>query len=304
MRHYATAAGIMLLSCGILFAASCGDLWGQAPAAQAAPAVQAAHPFFAFCFDTHDEKKRDVAQQAAMLKELGFDGAGHIGLDGLDQRLATLDQAGLKLCLAGMVVDLRQGTEGPLRQLEAVLPLLKDRNGLLYITVTGYPTRDPAGDQPAVEMLRALADRAATADVRIAIYPHTSDWVAEFAHAVTVADKVDRPNCGVMFNLCHFLRNEDADTLGAVLRAGQRRLMAVSLNGADLAGKSDPDWARLLQPLDQGTFDVTGLLRELKAIGYRGPIGLMCYGIPGDAQSHLARSIARWRAIRGTLADP
>ena len=30
--------------------------------------------FFAFCIDTHDAKKRNLEQQAALLKELGYDG--------------------------------------------------------------------------------------------------------------------------------------------------------------------------------------------------------------------------------------
>ena len=32
---------------------------------------------------SHDAQKRDLEQQAAMLKQLGFDGAGHVGLDAL-----------------------------------------------------------------------------------------------------------------------------------------------------------------------------------------------------------------------------
>ena len=38
-------------------------------------------------------------------------------------------------------------------------------------------------------------------------------------------------------------------------------------------------------------------LRPLPAdLGYRGPIGLMCYGIPGDVREHLERSMKTWRA--------
>jgi sugar phosphate isomerase/epimerase len=274
---------------------------GQSAAAQPQREAHATRPFFAFCFDTHDAEKRDYQQQAAMLKELGFDGAGHVGLDGLAERLASLDRAGLPLCLAGMVVDVSQPADQPLGQLKAVLPLLKGRDTLLYVNLKGYPPADPRGEEPGIRTLRALADLAAPAGVRLAIYPHTSDWVAQFAYAVTIANKVDRDNCGVIFNLCHFLRNEDAATMAAVLRSAQGRLMAVTLNGADVAGKSDNDWQRLIQPLDQGTFDVASLLQQLKQLNYRGPIGLMCYGITGDAQQHLARSIARWREIRGAL---
>ena len=39
------------------------------------------YPFFPFCIDWHDAKKRGYAEQAAMLKELGYEGVGHIFLD-------------------------------------------------------------------------------------------------------------------------------------------------------------------------------------------------------------------------------
>jgi hypothetical protein len=47
---------------------------------------------------------------------------------------------------------------------------------------------------------------------------------------------------------------------------------------------------------------MAGLLRTLKAVGYKGPVGLQCYGISGDAREHLARSMAAWRKLRASLA--
>ncbi len=64
-------------------------------------------------------------------------------------------------------------------------------------------------------------------------------------------------------------------------------------SGAEIkAGKGQ--W---IQPLDAGSFDLNGFLKTLKDLGYRGPIGLQCYGLPGDAREHLARSIAAWRKL-------
>jgi hypothetical protein len=38
----------------------------------------------------------------------------------------------------------------------------------------------------------------------------------------------------------------------------------------------------------------------LREAGYRGPIGLMCYGIPDEAGVHLARSMKMWKLwLRG-----
>ena len=42
-------------------------------------ATQAAAPFFPFCIDWHDAKKRGFEEQAAMLKELGYDDIGYTG---------------------------------------------------------------------------------------------------------------------------------------------------------------------------------------------------------------------------------
>lgn len=272
-------------------------LTGTRPADADQPASQTAvgRPFFAFCFDTHDTRQRNLEQQADLLKELGFAGAGHVGLDGLPERLASLDRVQLQLFLTGTSIDLTKPLEPQLEPYFRALPLLQGRDTLLYVVLTGYPSRDPRGSEPGVAALRALAERAMTHNLRVGIYPHTGDWVSRVEHAVEVAQAVERTNCGVIFNLCHFLRNEELDSLSTVLRAAGPYLQAVMINGADPAGKSDPDWQRLIQPLDAGTFDVPGLLRQLDALCYKGPIGLMCWGIAADSHEHLGRSIARWR---------
>ncbi|HOX04390.1 MAG TPA: hypothetical protein P5022_10200 [Candidatus Paceibacterota bacterium] len=54
-------------------------------------------PFFALCMDTHDARKRSLSEQAGLLKELGYNGAGHLWLDQVAERLHTLDAVGLDL---------------------------------------------------------------------------------------------------------------------------------------------------------------------------------------------------------------
>ena len=44
-------------------------------------------------------------------------------------------------------------------------------------------------------------------------------------------------------------------------------------------------------------------LKTLKELGYKGPIGLQCYGIGGDAREHLAGSMAAWRKLSANLKD-
>lgn len=47
---------------------------------------------------------------------------------------------------------------------------------------------------------------------------------------------------------------------------------------------------------------MTAYLKKLAAAGYRGPIGLQCYSVPGDVKENLVANIATWRRIAGQLA--
>ena len=109
--------------------------------------------------------------------------------------------------------------------------------------------------------------------------------------------KVDRKNVGVGFNLCHFLKLDDEKNLERRLKEAMPYLFAVSINGADGGDTNRMGWDRLIQTLDRGSFDVGRVLKTLKQLGYTGPIGLQCYGIPGDNRENLKRSMKAWRDL-------
>ena len=73
---------LLLVVCCSLYLALPAVVFGQS-------AGEPGNPLFAFCMDTHDAKKRTLAQQAEMLEELGFDGAGHVGLDNVAELART-----------------------------------------------------------------------------------------------------------------------------------------------------------------------------------------------------------------------
>ncbi len=266
-------------------------------AGEASPALSEERDpsFFALCMDTHDSQKRTLEEQAALLKELGYDGAGHLWLDGLAERIQTLDAHGLKLFQVYLRVNIKPDAEPYDPRLKESLALLKDRDVMLALLISGGAPSDPAGDARAVELVQEIADMAAKAGVRVALYPHSGDWLERVEDALRVVQKVDRPNAGVMFNLCHWLKVDDEKNLTPLLTAAMPRLFAVSIHGADRATEIRAGTGNWIQPLDSGTFDVGALLKTLNGLGYRGPIGLQCYGIPGDARDHLARSMAAWR---------
>jgi sugar phosphate isomerase/epimerase len=262
-----------------------------APAAADKPA-----PFFPFCIDWHDAKKRSFAEQATMLKELGYDGVGHIWLDRVPERLKTLDAAGLRLFQITMIVDIAPGKQPYDPRFKDIVKLVKGRHVQFAALVNGMKASDPAGDPRAVEILRQMS-ALLPPDGQLVLYPHVGDWVERIEDAVRVAQKVDRPNVGVMFNLCHWLRADKTRDYERLLKLAMPRLWAVSINGADVLDEK-PGWDHYIQPLDSGNFDMAKFLQTLKDLGYRGPIGLQCYGIGGDARAHLARSMTAWQKLR------
>ena len=248
--------------------------------------------------DTHDARKRTLPEQAELLHELGYDGAGHLWLDSVRERLATLDAAGLKLFQIYIQLNIAPNAKQAYDpRLSETLPLLKGRGVSLGVLTSGGKPSDEALDGGAVELVREMAGMAQPHGVRVALYPHVKNWLERVEDAVRLAKKVDRPNVGVMFNLCHWLKIGDESQLRVLLKAAMPHLFAVSINGTDTGAEIKSGTGNWIQPLDSGSYDIHGFLRTLHELGYAGPVGLQCYGIPGDAREHLARSMAAWRRL-------
>ena len=151
--------------------------------------------------------------------------------------------------------------------------------------------------------MRSLAATAERNGLRIAIYPHIGDWTERFEDAVQVARLVDRKNFGVTFNLCHTLAAGDEDRIPALLEEAGPSLFAVTINGAD-AGVKGPQWNRLIQTLDRGSYDVGIVLRTLKRHGLSGPdrpSGLWPHGRPPRQPRPVDRRVEE--AFGHSLAD-
>ena len=277
--------------------AGAGSGWG-AEAASGAPPEKAAWapPLYGFCMEIHDAKKRTLPQQAQMLRELGFDGTGYpLWLDeNLEKNLQTLDAAGLKVFVLYASVNVNPKAPAFDPRLPDAIRKLKGRPVTVCVLLRGYQPGDPQGEETAVKVLRQLGDVAAEAGLRISIYHHVGDWTESLLYALQVVKKVDHPQVGVNFNLCHWLKVDGDKDYRTVLRENAAKIFVVTINGAQLGSNNWTDG--LIQSLDRGDFDNRQLLATLREIGYRGPIGLMCYGIQGDAREHLERSMKVWRS--------
>jgi len=294
---------------------TCKHLWiaaalcGIFPAGEALAAEVAKpglpNPFYAM--DTAFRRPGlTTEQQLDLVKELGYAGIAWTET-APEQAKATAESAekcGLKMytiyCAAAVT------PEGDLKHspnLPKLMEALRGHDTIIWLHIGGKgPAFDSlTGKEALVEKFRGLADTAAANDLRIAVYPHVGEWTARFGDATRLAKVVNHPRFGVTFNLCHCLAMGDEETIPALLDDAKPVLVTVTICGADTGVKS-PQWGRLIQTLDRGTFDQGIVLRKLKGLGFSGPIGFQGYGIRGDARSILAPTIEAWRKLSAQAA--
>ncbi|MSU22446.1 MAG: sugar phosphate isomerase/epimerase, partial [Opitutus sp.] len=256
------------------------------------------NPFFAM--DNIARGGPDVAP--AMLKELGYDGFGGRVPDGT--MLPAITAHGLKFFNGYHVLDLDPAQPAPNDQLRAWLVAMNGKDTALWLAINHVTRSDgklfapsaTEADEYVLSQIRAIADVAKANGVRVALYPHAAFWLARVDDTLRVAEKLNRPDIGVTFNLCHWLKVEGVERdPGPVLRAALPRLMFVTISGADTGDTKVMGWDRLIQPLDSGTYDLGAFLRTLRTAGYTGAVGFQGYNIKGEPRDILARSIAAWR---------
>ena len=221
------------------------------------------NPFFAMDTGTHDATHKTPEDQVALARETGFAGVGptYRNDPDLQQWITACDKYHEKLFALYM-------------------PLQLD---------------DVSGSLKSIQKAAEALQIAKNAGLRVALYPHMGVYVQRVEDAVRLVEKTRRDNVGVTFNLCHWLKVDGKD-LNATLDTAQKHLFCVTLNGADTGGTS---WKQLIQPLDQGTYDVKPLLAKLHAMNYPGPGGLQLYGVGGDAGANLKHSMEAWKKLTG-----
>ena len=256
-------------------------LGGNVTAAEHQP-----NPFFAFDNGVGREAKWSPTEQAATLKAVGYDGIGYTGFEQFVERQKAFQEQGQKI-FSLYVPCFVDKPEPYSPQFKQAIPRLRGTGVMLWLTVQGKATNDDA----AVRIVREIGDLAAASGVRVALYPHKGLFVATTEDSLRVVRQVARTNVGVSLNLCHELAAGNGSRLEAITKDSLPYLYLVSINGADHTG----GWDKLIRPLDEGSYDVAGFLKSLRALGYTGPVGLQCYNVRGDQRENLRRSMAAWQ---------
>ena len=226
------------------------------------------------------------ADAAKVLKELGYAGMSqaHKGGARLQAQIDAYGKEGLEIL--SVYLNVR---DQPIEE-EVVKPLA-NRNAMIELT-TGKITPE------LVKAVRETAAMAAKLNIKVVLYPHHGNGVEKMSQAMDLIAKVDHPNLGVMFNVCHYLKNEKLEDMEAAIEKAGDRLFAVSVNGATVGGKN---WGELIRPLGQGDFPLDRLLKVLKKVNFSGPVGLQCYAVKGDKRANLKTSMEAWKKALAEL---
>lgn len=252
----------------------------------AEPPVSFTPGFYAF---QNGIKFKSVEEGVSLIKELGYQGVGSAEPRDLAKFKAACEKEGLKIfsVYLGGKVNAEDFSYG--KEVSEAIELLKGTDTLLELNI--QRGKDP-NDTQAIAMVKEIAEKAKAAGLKVVIYPHDKFYIERVDHAVKIAKATGCDNVGVAFNLCHFLKVQPTDDLSKTLADAKPLLWSVSISGADADGK---DWNTLIRPLDEGTFDVSVLLKQLRDNGYDRAIGLQCFNIRIDAKENLTRSILAWK---------
>jgi sugar phosphate isomerase/epimerase len=267
----------------------------------AADTTALTNPFFAYCVGIGVDKESAALtsqlQLPKMLADRGYAGMAYVGLEGATEMLAALEQHGQKLFAVYTPLNVDPDQSGYDPKLRELIPKLKGHGTTVWLVVNSkkYKPSSTEGDDRAVELLREIADLAKTAGVPVSLYPHRGAYAERMEDVVRLAKKVDRSNIGVTFTYCHFLAVDDAKNLDRVLEMARPWLTMVVINGT--SGYDPKNRAGWIQTLDEGTFDLSTVLKTLRRLDYRGPVGIIAFGIKGDRGDVLSRSMNGWKAI-------
>ncbi|MDR3227957.1 MAG: TIM barrel protein [Puniceicoccales bacterium] len=273
--------------------------------------------FYAFCITDHDTKKRNMDEQNKLLAELGYDGILHLGnhpkyrgLNSLPERVASATKHGISVipyCSLDINKDVNSGLKDGFAK---ILECLRDAKiKMVQLDFHGGKPSDITLDDKCVARISELRKYTDPLGIKVVLYPHIGGINETLTDCLRIARRFSNHEVGVMFNLCHWAVVNKNPDIHALLKEAKPYLSCVTISGMDdlKEWKRSSKWNDLLRhaikPLGVGSFDIKPLLKTLREIDYRGPIGLQCYGIRADAKTHLTQSMNEWKKLTQNVAS-
>jgi hypothetical protein len=251
----------------------------------------------AWCTIPYDSKKRNSEERATMLNKLGIKRFAYDwrseDLPHMETELNTLKRHNIKLESVWFWVD---GSSGNMldNANETILNTLEKTNTQTELWISfpgsyfeGMPDEEKL--QKAVSTLQHIHARAAKLGCTLALYNH-EDWFGEPENQVKIIEASGLKDVGIVYNFHH--AHQQLDEFENTLRITMPYLRTVNLNGMRAKGPK-------IMTIGEGDQELE-MLRELKASGFKGTIGIIGHTENEDVEVVLRRNIA---GLKNLLAD-
>lgn len=168
---------------------------------------------------------------------------------------------------------------------------LVENAGRLSVPLVSVPGggREDASEEDislCIDRLDALARRAETADVKLALYAHEGSIAYNLARVSRILDAIQSPALGFYYSGYHFHRAGDSPVEALEALAG--RLCNVYFNcGVDPGGGGEPFWAPEM--------DLPAICEALSRVHYDEEIMLIYLGLDGKGPEPVVEGLTRAR---------
>ncbi len=166
----------------------------------------------------------------------------------------------------------------------------------IWITIAADNT--PANRTKGIERYKRFANRCQAKGVPFVVYPHAGCvWPAASDGLEVLAQltAAGYPNVKMTFGLYHELNAGKGSVLAATATAVKAATSDVVVYGTDTSNTG------AIKALGDGTYDVAPFLKILSDQGFTQPVSLLTWGLPvpspTDPNTHLARSMRKWRQL-------
>ena len=247
---------------------------------------------------------RSKAEQISKLQAMGYAGMA-MNVTSTDQQ-RDLDEyakkakdAGFQIYAGYIVVRLNNNSDTLYKQLDQLLPKLRQAGAKLWVIVQGDKDLDP---KHVARLLAKAAEQAKREKVELVIYPHDNTFIESAEEALQYVKHIRHGNLFITLHLCHEIRAGNGDRLEEVAKKVQPYLRLATINGANTKYiDNNKDWSKTIQPLGEGDYDSVKLLRVLKAIKYDGPVILHTFGLNKARADHHKTSAQAYQRMLGEL---
>lgn len=243
----------------------------------------------AWCIVPYDNKNRNPAERAAMLKELGITQLAYDWRDRhlptFPEEITTLKENSIKLKAVWFWVT--GNNEQYLDDANHfILRTLKEKNARteLWLSFSEQFFRGLTDDEKFAKAVKAVTyihGEAKKIGCTVQLYNH-GGWFGEPENQVKIIKAVGQKDIGIVYNF-HHARNQ-ISRFPELLNTMLPYLSTVNINGMKVDGP-------LALTVGEGDHEAE-MLRTLEASGFRGSIGILSHIEDEDAKVVLQRNIA------------